>query len=776
MVETLADKLRSLGASYLTPAQKLRVLETNVRPALTYHMSITPCAPQFLEKLDGMVGRFVKKTLGLVRCVPTAMLREEHAKFGLGCPSLTAEYAAACAKGLVDALQDQALRGAASRALLLSSLSRQATCLAGLDPHFCGNELNYCLRARQLAVLHKSNMTLWLGETEQFPRIVSELWAKTGDLEARLRAIPALHRLLRLPGVTDLRQLLNARGTHVLSAKELAQLAGKTNSLPRGARVALLQFTRALCCEDAAKAPRHTHLVDLPAASRTVLPQWRVEVRCPAYPSGPQAGARQRMIEECFAILTAMGQEPRDGPAPSPLAVPGATSEQQPEQPQGGGPPSGRMETEDAPGRPPPAQHKRQRGDRHKQPCMQRRAREDETRHEISLLALHDPPEEPVTGGELATSLTRATLAKDLETQLVRQLGKKDRTSTPHLQKVAGQVSCALYDNNLRVAAVHASRLVKPPPRRRGDTTTRPSQMQMLVEWRPTLIDAWARPLVERAGYKIQSEAQVSRAELHADPSHPLRHQVQCELCCGRHGGTHDLAWCDACHRCYHMACLGQPQEPPAQGWECHACAAQLQQGGNQGLIMVKWGREWHPQGRDMQHPAACFDSPEGRAALADWAAARDAPAAVPAEAADARLPNLVRQQPEDRPGTWKTTRGSAIRNKVKLQVAPINPQADIAPPGAHAIVIRDTDTWQGEGEPHGLHTLACVHGPDGRLVGTLGVDALASLKQRFDRAKGSGMHDSISPPVGPFEREVAELLCRSKDGQKFKSGAGKTL
>ena len=72
---------------------------------------------------------------------------------------------------------------------------------------------------------------------------------------------------------------------------------------------------------------------------------------------------------------------------------------------------------------------------------MQRRAREDETRHEIGLLALHDPPEEPVTRGELATSLTRATLAKDLETQLVRQLGKKDRTSTPHLQKVAGQVS-----------------------------------------------------------------------------------------------------------------------------------------------------------------------------------------------------------------------------------------------------------------------------------------------------------------------------------------------
>ena len=228
MTESLTDKLASLAASHLTPSQKLRVLETNVRPALAYHMSMTPCSPQFLDKLDGRVGRFVKKTLGLARCVPTAMLREEHSQFGLGCPSLTTDYAAACAKGLVDALQDQTLRGAVTRALL----GKQVTCLAGIDPHLCGSELNYCMRARQLSVLHKSSMSLWLGDVEQFPPLVSELWAKTDELEARLKTVPALHRLLRLAGVTDMRQLLNARGTHVLSAKELAQLTGK--ALPRG--------------------------------------------------------------------------------------------------------------------------------------------------------------------------------------------------------------------------------------------------------------------------------------------------------------------------------------------------------------------------------------------------------------------------------------------------------------------------------------------------------------------------------------------------------------
>ncbi len=45
MVKLLAEKLRSLSECFLTPTQKLRVLETNVHPALTFHMGITPCTP-----------------------------------------------------------------------------------------------------------------------------------------------------------------------------------------------------------------------------------------------------------------------------------------------------------------------------------------------------------------------------------------------------------------------------------------------------------------------------------------------------------------------------------------------------------------------------------------------------------------------------------------------------------------------------------------------------------------------------------------------------------
>ena len=38
--------------------------------------------------------------------------------------------------------------------------------------------------------------------------------------------------------------------------------------------------------------------------------------------------------------------------------------------------------------------------------------------------------------------------------------------------------------------------------------------------------------------------------------------------------------------------------------------------------------------------------------------------------------------------------------------------------------------------------------------VGTLGVDALAILKQRFDRAAEQGKHAGMDPPVGPFEMD----------------------
>ena len=304
----------------------------------------------------------------------------------------------------------------------------------------------------------------------------------------------------------------------------------------------------------------------------------------------------------------------------------------------------------------------------------------------------------------------------------------------------------------------------------------------------PTWLTGRPVPLTERLQNGVVSlslslsAVPVSRAELHADPAHPLRQHVTCELCCGRHGDTQTLWWCDGCHKCYHRACLGMQgpdPQPPPRGWTCPACAepAHQQPGGeDQGLILVEWGREWHPLGDSMQRPAACFASPEGQQVLRDWSGTRDAPAATPRAASDAKLPNITRQQPEDKPGTWKTTRGSVLRTKVKLHVAPINPQADICPPGQHTIVIRDIDTWQGDGEPHGCHTLACVYAPEGRLMGTLGVDTLAVLKERYDRAAGQGQHGALNPPVGPFEREVADLICRYKDGHKFKSGTSDKL
>ena len=782
MADTLAEKLKHLGASLLTPSQKLRVLETNVRPALAYHMAVTPCAPFFLDKLDRMMGRFVKKTLGLAQSIPTAMLREEYTEFGIGCPSLTAEYASAAAKGLVDALQDPTLRGRATRALLTD----QMACLAGLDPHTCGNELNYCLRARQLSVLHKSDMALRLKGTEQFPPMASELWAKTETQLARLKSVPALHRLIRLPGVTDMRQLLNARGTHVLSGKELALLTGRT--LPRAARVALARLTTALCCDGGACPPNNKRHMDLPMACRAVLPQWRADGRRPTYPQAKQTGVRQWMIDECFALLTTMGKTAStqpDGPRqPQPAPAPSTTrdapdSDEQPLDEKQNSATETAMEvdsTAPAKGTSAPEQHgnKRQCKDWHRAPCAPRPARTDETRVEMTLLVLHHPPDTPVTGGELATTLTRANLANRMENQLLKRLTKRERGSAPHIQTVAGKVACALYNNNLVVEAVHASRLVKAPRKHKRDTATRPAQLQMLVEWRPTLIDAWARPLVERAGYTVRTVTPLSRAELHTSPSHPLRDQVQCELCCGHHSGAHDLWWCDGCHKRYHGACLGlPPQQPPATEWQCPACkdpTHEQYEAADHDLLLVEWGREWHPLGNNMQQPAACFDSPEGRTALAVWAQARDAPAEAPRVAADAGKPNITRQQPEDAPGTWNTTRGSKLRGKLHLQVAPINPQADITPPGTHTIVIRDVDTWQGEGEPHGRHTLACTYDPSGRLVGTLGVDTLAGLKQRYDSAARQGKHNNICPPVGTFEREVAELICRYRDGQKFKS------
>ena len=701
----------------------------------------------------------MKRTLGLAKCVPTAMLREQQDNFGLGCTSLTSEYAAAAAKGLIEGLQDTALRGEVTRALLTAQLKS----LNGMDPHACGAELNYCIRARQLATLHASDMQLRLRGQEQFPLLVSGLWSKAATFETNLRTMPALRRLLRLPGITDIRQLINAPGTHVLSARQLEIMTGR--ALPKAASLALAHLTATLC--SAQPAAGGTPNLAPTQTERKLLAKWTLPPAA-EYPRTQGDGRAQRTIGECMRLLTDMtgagGPPPTQAPPQDGVAAPPGPAENEapalPAEPQPDGPVAGTQA-------PATGNTQRRLSDWHRSPCGHRRAARDETRETVMLSrALHDPPSRPVTGAELRTRTTRQALADRREKALRNQLTKSERTNPTQLQKVAGTVTAMLYDDTYTVAAVHASRLVRPPRKHKKDTGTRPAQLQMLTEWRPSLIDEWALSLMQRAGHKVQSTSPVSREEIFSDPSHPHRQQISCELCCDRHAPNCEAWWCHTCHRRYHPECVGLPRPHPSlqpHAWTCAACNSVGQAQHGTGLLLVQWERTWEPLGRSASQPAACFTSQEGKAALKAWAEAREAPAPAAQVARDAKMTNMDRQQPEDRPNAWATTMGSDVRDKVILSTDPVNPQADIQATGHHVIVIRDIDTWQGDGAEHGRHRLACVYGPHGRLLDTLSIDTLATLKQRFDRAQEGGLHRKMNPPAGSFEEEVADLLGRYK-------------
>jgi len=149
---------------------------------------------------------------------------------------------------------------------------------------------------------------------------------------------------------------------------------------------------------------------------------------------------------------------------------------------------------------------------------------------------------------------------------------------------------------------------------------------------------------------------------------------------------------------------------------------------------------------------------------------------------ADTSLDNLTRQSfskdvASDNP--WHKKSDHILRNKVTFDFHPTNQQLDIQPTGnceywVHEVCLMDHIDQNAQPNEQESQLIsyssvlaACVYGTDGKCKGMLTPECLQILHQKYYKAKSTGLHHIVSPPLQSFASELVGLFVRKARAAK---------
>jgi ribonuclease HI len=732
------EKLQHLNSSYATPEQKQKIIDTAIKTAVAYALCVTPCSPNDIKMLDNILTTTVKRAHGLPRSSPTAMVHEDVEKFGLGCTSLAATYAHRNAVALIEALRDEGKMGTITKAVLDQQLQHLGSCTGAYK------ESKYCLRARQLAIVHQSKLEIYKAGTLQFaskPEIVCTLSKMTEEAQADLSfefLLPLFHL-----GITHLGQLVEPSGKYVIQGAALKKLIGRRCAHKHVA--ALNRLAKLLHSNPADR----TQEADIKSKKDT----------------SPHLDRESRRIHPSNTTLSSLALN--DTPSTTPIPV-CADPDQNliteylrrhtPGQPQTANNATEAQDNDDAPPNPPKRHHSREH-----QPGPH-------TRH----TAKHARPEPKRTPQPNRMTLRTAVPdiqldeTKDDEAPCPCQSHNHKKEWAERLQTDralrhlpeptrAMAIMERIYGHTNRISHIAGWSTVagKNKKRARGASARGTPHIQYLVHWQPTFIEQWALEWFSKAGYAPVSVSPIDRKDL-------CDEATICESCSST--TPSDDIRCTRCYKTYHLKCLGSdaPQDDNDQDWKCPACNNDPEGQPPDDLVQANWEPSWEPE-------ANLAETQQDM--ITQWK--RDNHGMPPARASghtlDTHLSNLARQGfPECQLGTWKTTLGDKIRSKVRFVSTSVNPQADITGSGQCRIEVRNVDSWTGDtSHPSKPKEMACIYFPTGVCAAMCTPHRLSILKTLFDGAKSAGLHDTISPTPLRFEEEVLDLFLRAQPGHK---------
>jgi hypothetical protein len=176
---------------------------------------------QDIESLDRTMDAVVRKAYRLPPGTPTAYLREDLTRGGLGNTSLAVAYTATGIKNLTQAYADEGKRGQLTRALLRAQHTAFTHPLA---TQHSGWIPEYSLRLRQLLQGLHADIHMWQDGETPFPipeDTITQALLGTPEAHPNLAPIKKPLKLLHELGITTITQLLNRKHNKVLLPHEL---------------------------------------------------------------------------------------------------------------------------------------------------------------------------------------------------------------------------------------------------------------------------------------------------------------------------------------------------------------------------------------------------------------------------------------------------------------------------------------------------------------------------------------------------------------------------
>ena len=223
-IETADAILRSPASA----AQRLRLIETLLRPRIRYSFATGAYTAADIAQLDGLLACTAKYAWHLPRGTPTALVHEDRERGGMGVTSLKEEYVKEQTAALTDALNDPGRLGAVTCALL----QVQVQAAGKVADTALADRLRHSRLLRALTLLQGAggHMTHWTGGGQ-----LEWMTLQGCDLTALLRRLRndpldlglpgnvplAVFRPLLEAGVTSVAQLLDAGGRHMVAASKL---------------------------------------------------------------------------------------------------------------------------------------------------------------------------------------------------------------------------------------------------------------------------------------------------------------------------------------------------------------------------------------------------------------------------------------------------------------------------------------------------------------------------------------------------------------------------
>jgi ribonuclease HI len=780
LTKKLRERIENLNCSFASPQQKQHIIRTVIEPSITYAFCVTPFTPADVKCLDTQITSCLKKAHRLPASFPTAFVHEDHSAFGMGAGSLATSYAQKHAAELIESLRDKGRMGVVTHAMLRKQLKH----LGGMwtrNQHDAQRIGKHFMRVRQLAHVVHNGLCVCKNGIEEFnihPDLARRLqnlhpWGQDGPT-------PEIPSTLFTPlwnlGITDLGQVLEPSGTHVLEGRALklkfrGVKAKHVACLNRLARLLNASPGRDFSLTDTLRA-RDTSLT-LPRIQRQIHPNNQMVSALAINPTTtdipfPRFQNDQHLISE-YLSRNAARPDPEHADHDTPIQ----TTEPDPEE-------ENQAEPDD-PRRPVAAPNARREHNRaptlHQDKKRKKQQKSRKTKNPALRSSVADRSDATINRPPSITHNHKREEAK-------RVFNSCPRGTAPEMR--AATVLETLYGHTNLIARISGWKMVtqreKPCKRKRSAQAAPPperiTQIQYLVQWLPSHIEQWALPYHKQAGYTPRATEPVTREQIISDAT--------CEVCFSPNSREHpheedncdDILACSSCSKCYHVECLGHAKawRPPggeSAPWDCPACSntPRTNQDELDPVIKVDWQPSWEID-TDLQ--ARGFEG-----LIADWQANNhDQPPARTQECAlDADLSNLERQGlHSSHPNTWVSTLGDPLRDRFTFVSEPVNPQADIKGTGACRIEIRSVDCYSPNADPttpqHTARERACIYRPDGKCMAMCPVDRLATLLTLFEGAKRAGLHDGLTPPIRSFEEEALDLYCRYKPGYKSLSGS----